>query len=524
MSFRVLPMIEVSDLLRHWQAKHSIHRCARDTSANRKTVRRYYATASFLQLPRDQPLTDEQIHAVVSRLTPKPAPLLSEDTQRLVEVADKIRDWLAQSPPLRLQKIQILLQRLGVDVPYYTLRRFCIARLGWAKPKTTVRVDAPPPGQEAQLDFAKMGRVLDPASGQPRALWVLIVTLVYSRMVFVYPTFLQTTAAVCEGLDAAWRFFGGMPRVLIPDNTKAIVHTASKTEVRLVEAFSDYVQHRGLFVDPARVRRPRDKPHVERQVRYVRDNWFAGESFSGLPVSREQAERWCRETAARRVHGTTRKIPQEVYDQVEKTSMLPAPDAPFDVPVWQTSTVQNDQHVQAQQALYSVPHLYVGRELHLRLDRSLVKVYDGTELVCLHERVAPGERSTKPEHFPQHQHEYASRKIDAVRERLQALGQHIGQVGERLLAGPLPWTKMRQAYALERLCTKYGAGTVEAVCQSALAFDVVEVDRIKSVLERAQQLPQSRQGKVVVMRESPARFARASEHFATKKKSQEEPG
>jgi len=515
-------MIEVSDILRRWQAGHSVRRCARDTSADRKTVRRYFATADFLHLPRDQPLSESQIHAVASRLKSKPAVVSGDDYQRLFPVADKLRSWLAQSPPLRLQKIQILLQRHGVDVPYYTLRRFCIAQLDWAKTKTTVRVDAPPPGQEAQLDFAKMSRVLDPESGQPRDLWVLIVTLVYSRMVFVYPTFFQTTEAVCEGLDAAWRFFDGMPHVIIPDNTKAIIHQVSKTEARLVAAFSDYAQHRGLFVDPARVRHPRDKPQVERQVRYVRDNWFAGEPFLGLQLSREQAARWCRDTAAQRVHGTTRKVPQQVYDNLEKNHMLTAPTEPFDVPIWQTSMVQHDQHLQAQQALYSVPHQYVDKELSLRLDRSLVRIYDGTELVCVHERVAPGERATKPEHFPKHQQEYASRKIDAVRERLREQGQHIGEVGEKLLAGPLPWTRMRQAYALERLCAKYGAGTVEAVCQSALAFGVVEVERIKSVLEKAQQLPKTSEGKVVAMRGGPARFARANEHFATKGKSQEE--
>ena len=44
---------------------------------------------------------------------------------------------------------------------------------------------------------------------------------------------------------------------------------------------------------------------------------------------------------------------------------------------------------------------------------------------------------------------------------------------------------MRQAYALVALCDKYGDGRVEAICQSALAFDVVSVTRIASMLKSA---------------------------------------
>jgi hypothetical protein len=65
-----------------------------------------------------------------------------------------------------------------------------------------VRVDDPEPGQEAQVDFGKMGMLADAATGQLRQLWCLVVTLSFSRMQFVWPSFEQTTEAVCEGLDA----------------------------------------------------------------------------------------------------------------------------------------------------------------------------------------------------------------------------------------------------------------------------------------------------------------------------------
>jgi hypothetical protein len=94
---------------------------------------------------------------------------------------------------------------------------------------------------------------------------------------------------------------------------------------------------------------------------------------------------------------------------------------------------------------------------------------------------------------------------------------HVGLFAERILAGPLPWARMRQGYALLRLCDKYGDGHVEAVCQSALAFDVVDIARITRMLKSATRpkLEEDTQGKLVSITSAP-RFARAIEHFTTR--------
>ena len=97
-------------------------------------------------------------------------------------------------------------------------------------------------------------------------------------------TFRQDLAAVIAGFEAAWAFFGGVFEVVIPDNMAAIVDRAHPLEPRLNRAFAEYAQDRGFVVDPARVRRPADKPRVERMVQFVRGSFFAGESFpGGLP-------------------------------------------------------------------------------------------------------------------------------------------------------------------------------------------------------------------------------------------------
>jgi transposase len=518
MSYRELTMIEIKEVLRRWSAQQSLHQIARETSLDRKTVRRYVQAAESLALARDAELDDACVHAVAERVQARALPARTSEWAEIGEHRARIAEWLGKRRPLRLRRIHTLLVRdSGLKASYDTLRRFAIDELGWSKRPPTVRVDDPPPGQEAQVDFGYMGELVDAESGKKRKLHVLIITLSFSRYQFVWPTFSQTTEAVCEGLDAAWRFFGGVTKTIIPDNMKAIVTDADALSPTLADAFVDYVQARGVFVDPARVRSPKDKPRVENQVAFVRESWFDGEHFTGLDDARQSAETWCRDVAGRRVHGTTRNIPAEVFEAFEKPALLPAPSAPFDLPLWTDAKVHPDHHIQVARALYSVPTRYLRKQVRARADKKTVKIYFGTELIKVHPRQPPGGRVTDVRDYPVGKAAYALRSVDALLASAREKGLHVGTFAEKLLSGPLPWARMRHGYALLRLCDKYGDGPVEAVCQSALAFDVVDVVRITRMLKSATRpaLAQETRGKLVRITDAP-RFARSVEHFVTR--------
>jgi transposase len=518
MSYRELSMIDVKELLRRWAAGHSNRKIARETGTDRGTATRYIAVAEQLALPCDRELSGAEIHEVAQRVQARPLVDTSAERKSIAEHKEQIVDWLGRKRPLRLSKIHTLLVRdYGLHASYDTLRRYAMEDLGWQKKEPTILLEDPPAGQEAQVDFGKMGMMIDPVTGRSRALWVLIVTLSFSRYQFVWPTFVQTTEAVCEGLDRAWWFFGAMARTIVPDNMSSVIRKADALNPTIVAAFLDYVQARGIFVDPARVRSPKDKPRVENQVAYVRESWCDGETFTELDDARRSAEHWSRETAGMRVHGTTRKVPREVFEEVEKPAMLAPPTEPFDVPLWaEHAKVHPDHHVEVARALYSVPTIYRGKEVRVRADKTTVKIYFGTDLVKLHPRKPPGGRSTDTDDYPVGKATYALRSVDGLVAKARAKGAHVGIYAERLLGGPLPWTRMRQAYALLRLCDKYGDGRVEAVCQSALAFDVVDVVRITRMLKTAATLTSPAQvgGKVVQL--VPPRFARPEQHFETR--------
>ena len=285
-------------------------------------------------------------------------------------------------------KIEELLARSGCVVPYRTLHRFAVERCGFRAKATTVRVADGEPGVECQIDFGQMGFLLDDETGRRRKVHALIFTAVYSRHMFVWLTYSQTLAAVIAGCEAAWAFFGGVFKVLIPDNLKPVVTDADAVNPRLTAGWLDYAQHAGFATDPARVRSPKDKPRVERAVQYVRGNFWAGETFPDLADAQDRARPGARtgRDADPRHHPARRS---RCSPPARSAGLLPVPAA-YDVPVFTAVKVHRDFHVEVARALYSVPGDYLGQHLDARADSELVKLYHRGQLVKIHPRQPPG--------------------------------------------------------------------------------------------------------------------------------------
>ena len=507
-------MVQIKEALRRWLNGDGERVIARDVGVDRKTARRYIAAALELDVDRDgseEQLTDELIGLVVERVRPHRPDGHGPAWRSLLAEEARIKTWVAED--LTVVKIGILLTRLGVVVPHRTLARFAVERCGAGRRSTTVRVDDPPPGIELQVDFGRLGLVAD---GERRRLcWALIFTACYSRHLFVWPTFSQTTQEVIAGFEAAWGFFGGVFPVVIPDNMGSIVIHAENTAPRFNDVFLEYAQSRGFVVDAARVATPTDKPRVERTVPYVRNNFFVGETFVDLADVGARAETWCATTAGMRVHGTTQCRPAEAFRAEELSLLLALPCGPFDTPRWSEPKVHRDFHVEVDKALYSAPHRFIGRHVKARRDSTTVKLYFRGELVKVHPRKAPGQRSTDPADYPTGKEIYATRDLDRLRRMAADHGDAIGIYAAALLDNPLPWTKMRQVYRLLGLVKKWGAKRVEAACRRALDAEALDVNLVSRMLERGREDagPDTRPDPVIVA----GRFARDPSEFAATK-------
>jgi len=407
-------VIEVREVLRAWLAGAGLRTVAAQAGVDRKTARRYVEAAEAAGVVRAggyEQVTDEVIGVVVSAVRPVKPEGHGAAWGRLLGEQEQIRAWVAKD--LTVVKIGTLLERRGVVVPYRTLHRFCVQCCGFGKTAPTVRVADGDPGVECQIDFARMGLVPDAQTGRNRVAHALIFTAVYSRHMFVWLTFSQTLEAVIAGCEAAWVFFGGVFKVLVPDNMAAIVADADPLNPRLTTGWLDYAQHCGFATDPTRVRRPKDKPRVERAVQYVRSNFFAGEQFRDLAQAQERAVRWCDLVAGQRIHGTLQARPVQVFAEREAGLLLPVPAA-YDVPMFKTCKVHRDFHIEIGKALYSVPKHYIGQTVDVRADSTLVKVFHRGQVVKVHPRQRPGGRWTDRDDLPEEKTAYAMRDLDRL--------------------------------------------------------------------------------------------------------------
>lgn len=484
MAYREVTMVEVKEVLRLWLSGKSRKSIARWVGVDRNTVRRYLQVAAECGLSDGDgvdALTDDRLSLVLEALRTSATGRPRGDGWDLCEAhRETIRELVERR--IRLTKVRKLLLRRGVDVAYPTLRRFATAEMSFGKGRTTIPVADCAPGEELQLDTGWMGSLEPDGTGRRRRFRAFVFTSVCTRHRFVHPAFSEGTADAIEACEAAWAFFGGVFRVLVPDNTKAIVALADPCGARLVAAFTEYSQSRGFLVDPTRVRSPQDKGRVERAVQHVRDDCFAGETLHTIEDARRHAKAWCLADYGTRRHTRTQRMPREQFEAEERGRLLPAPAEPYDVPLRAEPKVARDQHASVARALYSLPRAFVGRTLDAVADRHTVRFYDDRTLVKVHPRKPPGGRSTDPSDFPPEQAACALRDVDFFRRRAREHGEDVGRFVEALLAGPLPWTRMRRAYAVFGLCRRFGDGRVGAACALALEVGMVDVRRLERML------------------------------------------
>ena len=487
MAYRELDMVEVKEILRLWVRGRGYRAVAEATSVDRKTVRRYVEAGMALGLSRGEggrDLDDALLADVVAAVQPGAPPVVGGMREHCRTHTALIKGWVKEG--CRGPKVVKLLARhTGVVVPLRTLQRFIEEELGGVgRGEDTVRVADPPPGQVLEVDFLKLGYFEELETGRRRPLQALLCTAGYSRHQFLWPSLEQTQQDVFEGLEAAWRFFGGVFPVVVFDNLKAVVEVADPIAPKLNAGFVEYMQARDFEVDAARKRRPRDKARVERQVRYARDDYFKGERFGSVEDARREAVRWCREDAGLRNHGTTRRHPREVFEEEEQPLLKPAPQEPYDPPRWATVKIGPGHVVSVEHALYSVPHTLGEVELRVRTDRATVKLYHGARLVKVHPRKPQGDASIDPGDLPPGKAELATRDGASLQRQAEAFGPSVGEYARRLLGGPLPWTRMRHVYRLLGLARRVGGAPVAEACARALELDVVDVMRIERMVTR----------------------------------------
>jgi len=338
------------------------------------------------------------------------------------------------------------------------------------------------PGQEAQVDLGSGAWVME--NGKKRRPYVLRVTLSFSRKSYSETIWKQTTENFIRSIENAFRSFGGVTKTVVIDNLKAAVTKADWFDPDLNPKVLEFARHYGTVFLPTKPYTPRHKGKVESGIKYVKNNALKGRLFSSLAEQNRFLADWEKNVADTRIHGTTKTQVRKLFEDVERPALQKLPDDPFPFYYEGKRKVHRDCHVEVAKAYYSVPSEYLGRELWIRWDARLVRIFNGRfEQVAVHARVSPGRFNTNRSHL-------SDKKISSVEKGAEYLLRKTAQIGDAA-AG---WAKamidergiegLRVLQGFLSLAKKYSAFAINRASKTALDVGMFRLRPLRELVKR----------------------------------------
>lgn len=339
------------------------------------------------------------------------------------------------------------------------------------------------PGEEVQVDFGYVGKIPDP-SGVLKKAWVFCMILSYSRLMYCEIVFNQKVKTFIKCHENAFRYFGGIPRTVKIDNLKAAILEASFYEPvyqREYEAFSKYY---GFLSIPCRVRTPTDKAKIESGVKYVKNSFFKGRGLKSYEEYEKALNHWLENTCNSRIHGTTKSIPKEVFEEKEKETLNPIKLKGYDFGIWTTRKVNVNCHISYDSNFYSIPYRHIGKDVTLKISDNLIKIYSQYELIATHLKIeGKGQFSTNNAHYPEYKVKTKTQLQYEYRQKMLEIGPHALEFFNKVLEKTKNhWGK--PIYGIFKLKDKFGSEVVENACKRALAFGSLKYQTIKNICEK----------------------------------------
>jgi transposase len=357
---------------------------------------------------------------------------------------------------------QDLTAEQGFTGSYQSVKRF-VRRLTEHSELPFRRMECAP-GEEMQVDFGRGAWVLE--DGRRRRPHLFRCVLSHSRKGYTEVVWRQDTETFLRCLENAFRHFGGVPLRTVIDNLKAGIIQADWFDPEINPKLADFARHYGTVILPTRPGMPRHKGKVENGVKYVQNNALKGRQFSSLGEQNQFLEQWERAVADTRIHGTVREQVLKRFLTAERPALGPLPTSLFPCFAEGKRSVHRDGYVQFDGGAYSAPPEFVGRELWVRAEARLVRLYTlKMEQIAVHARTHAGGRVTADEHIHPHKRALIERGADYLLGRCRLLGpgsgawaqamlQHRGPEGIRTLQGLLHLAKDHPVGDLERAAAR----------------------------------------------------------------------
>ena len=405
-----------------------------------------------------------------------------------------VADWRTRIATMVTEGIQptaihqvLIEEKTGFNGSLSAVKRLVIqlAKERGARPEDVAIPVETPPGEIAQVDFGYVGFVVDPALGRPRKAWLFVMVLGCSRHMYCKVVFDQSTETWLGLHVEAFAFFGGVPKVIVPDNLKAAVIRAAFGADDVVSenrAYRELARHYDFVIDPTPPRSPEKKGKVERSVQYVRNAFFEPRKFIDVDDLNRRLAIWVVETAGTRRHGTTGKKPLEHFETIERSALQALPAKRFEPVTWRTLIVQRDCCVRFHEERWSVPFRLVGQQILLRATRHTVEVYADDYRVATHDRTAPGPH-IQDAHLPEGRRDERHRDRGHWEGRADAISADVVGVFVRAVMDRDDVQRpLRRVASILRLLEAVPRERAIATCMRAAYFGAYDAETVRKIL------------------------------------------
>ncbi len=390
---------------------------------------------------------------------------------------------LEQYPRLTASRLYAMVRERGYSGGEDHFRHLIAHYRPRAQPEAYLRLKTLP-GEQAQVDWGHFGKLT--IGKAERTLMAFVMVLSFSRQIFLRFFLDARMSNFLRGHEAAFRAWGGLPRVLLYDNLKSAVLERQGEAIRFHPTLLEFAAHYRFEPRPVAVARGNEKGRVERAIRFIREGFFAARQWRDLDDLNAQAEAWCQGQAADRPCPEDRSLSvREAFAQ-EKPKLLTLPDTPFPTDEREAVSVGKTPYVRFDRNDYTIPHTHVRRTLTVVASPSEVRILDGAEVIARHARSYDKDKQVEDEaHIAgltalkrQARHHRGQDRLAHAAPNSRALLTQAGERGDNL--GSI-------TAALLRLLDHYGAAELEAAIGEALAREVPHPNAVRLALERRRE-------------------------------------
>ena len=486
-------MTKYSEILRLTALGLSQRNIMQSINVSQKTVVKVQRRAREMNLswPLDESMTDIELGKLMfpkeSKQTPKKMPDFNYIRKELMRSGvNKKLLWTEYLEECRLS---------GEEPLMYS--QFCY-HIQQDEQKRNATMHVPrSPGQQVEVDWAgDPAYITDPDTGERIPAWLFVGVMSYSMYPFVEAFINEKQRSWITAHVHMYEYLGGVPRILVPDNTKtAVIHNNDWYTPQLNQIYHEMAEHYNTAILPARIRAPKDKPNAEGSVGVI-STWITAALRNEQFFSLAELNRAICEKLEEFIHRPFQKKEgsrYEIFVAEELPLLAELPTTRFEMAEWKTATVQFNYHISVDGMLYSVPYEYIKRKVDVRITDQIVEIFFNHNRIASHRRRygRKGQYSTVPEHMPENHQKYLEWNGDRYRKWAENIGDNTHKVVNAILASTkIEQQAYRSCMGLLKLADKYSPQRLESACIKALSYTASpSYKSVKNILAAGKDKP-----------------------------------